>query len=65
MAINFTHSLPGKLLMYDNEPESSEVKLDLDLFNDHYEVQLCNDLIDCRIDICSPEVSYEYRLVVT
>jgi len=46
----------GKLLYFDNDRESTELQVELDIFAEHSQVQMRNDLIDCRIDICSPEV---------
>ncbi|KAJ3092387.1 hypothetical protein HK100_006953 [Physocladia obscura] len=37
-------------------PRKSKLKLDLDLFKSHPELQVRNDLIDCQIDICSVDV---------
>jgi len=33
-----------------------KLRLDLEIFEGHPEVEIRNDLIDCQIDICSVEV---------
>ncbi|TPX75512.1 hypothetical protein CcCBS67573_g03213 [Chytriomyces confervae] len=37
-------------------PKKQKLKLDLEFFNSHSELQVRNDLIDCQIDICSVDV---------
>ncbi|KAJ3023506.1 UNVERIFIED_CONTAM: hypothetical protein HDU68_008576 [Siphonaria sp. JEL0065] len=37
-------------------PTKQKLKLDLELFKAHSELQVRNDLIDCQIDICSVDV---------
>lgn len=46
----------GQLLFWDSRPEARKVNIDLEIFAGHSEVQMRYDLLDCRIDICSPEV---------
>ncbi|KAL6080494.1 eIF-2B GDP-GTP exchange factor subunit epsilon [Balamuthia mandrillaris] len=46
----------GQLLHYENEPKQKSMYLDVDAFEEHSSVQFRYDLLDCRIDICSPEV---------
>jgi translation initiation factor eIF-2B subunit epsilon len=46
----------GKLLSFESRPELRKVNIDLEIFNHHEEVQIRYDLLDCRIDICAPEV---------
>eukprot|EP01102_Stenamoeba_stenopodia_P018545 TRINITY_DN6807_c0_g1_i2.p1 TRINITY_DN6807_c0_g1~~TRINITY_DN6807_c0_g1_i2.p1 ORF type:complete len:673 (-),score=125.69 TRINITY_DN6807_c0_g1_i2:49-2067(-) len=49
----------GQLFHFDNSPESSSVQISLDNFlEDYSSISFRHDLIDCRIDICSPEVLY-------
>lgn len=44
-----------QLLHLDNKGKN-EIYLDTDLFKSADEIQIRYDLIDCRIDICSPQV---------
>ncbi|BFZ60833.1 translation initiation factor eIF-2B epsilon subunit, GEF [Saitoella coloradoensis] len=37
-------------------PRKTNVAMNVEIFADHPEVELRNDLIDCQIDICSPDV---------
>jgi translation initiation factor eIF-2B subunit epsilon len=38
-------------------PPKAHAKIPRELFNEHPELEIRNDLIDCYIDICSVEVS--------
>ncbi|KAG5437118.1 hypothetical protein PCANB_001239 [Pneumocystis canis] len=38
------------------EPKTKFISMDTRIFNDHTKIEIRNDLIDCQIDICSPEV---------
>jgi translation initiation factor eIF-2B subunit epsilon len=57
----------NRLLMYNNESHDSRVMVDHSLFIDHPSVKVRYDLLDCHIDICSPDVldhfrdNYDYR----
>lgn len=46
----------NQLLHFENDVNSNEVQLDVSIFTQHQEVQFRNDVLDCRIDICAPEV---------
>lgn len=46
----------NRLLQFENSRESKSVAISADVFAEHQEVDLRYDLIDCHIDICSPEV---------
>jgi translation initiation factor eIF-2B subunit epsilon len=37
-------------------PPTSVVRIPRELFKNHSKISIRNDLIDCSIDICSPEV---------
>ncbi|KAI8617025.1 nucleotide-diphospho-sugar transferase [Chytriomyces sp. MP71] len=37
-------------------PAKQKLKLDLELFKSHSELQVRNDLIDCQVDVCSVDV---------
>ncbi len=52
-------STTRQLLQLDNSRESKSLTIDANVFTEHSEVDLRYDLIDCHIDICSPEV-YDY-----
>ncbi|KTW27685.1 hypothetical protein T552_02125 [Pneumocystis carinii B80] len=49
----------SKCLHYETikmKPRTKSISIDGDIFNKHEKVEIRNDLIDCQIDICSPEV---------
>jgi len=46
----------GQLLCLENDLEEDSINIDPDVFSKNDCVQFRYDLIDCRIDICSPEV---------
>mmetsp|Transcript_26665 Transcript_26665/g.67014 ORF Transcript_26665/g.67014 Transcript_26665/m.67014 type:complete len:656 (-) Transcript_26665:43-2010(-) len=45
-----------QMLSYETRAKGASVKLPLDLFKDHPSVDVLGNLVDCRIDVCSPEV---------
>eukprot|EP01132_Coremiostelium_polycephalum_P001071 gene1071-1357_t len=45
-----------QLLCYENSVRENKIKLSTKMFKKHPSIQLRYDLIDCHIDICSPEV---------
>ena len=51
----------GQLLHYDNDSYSPKVSLDLSTFTEQPSVQFRYDLLDCRIDICSPQVLWIFQ----
>eukprot|EP01117_Protostelium_nocturnum_P008341 TRINITY_DN2977_c0_g2_i2.p1 TRINITY_DN2977_c0_g2~~TRINITY_DN2977_c0_g2_i2.p1 ORF type:complete len:549 (-),score=154.99 TRINITY_DN2977_c0_g2_i2:534-2180(-) len=46
----------GRLLYFDNDPKTRTFQVEMDIIKNHPEVTFRYDLLDCRIDICSPEV---------
>ncbi|KAG4304648.1 hypothetical protein PORY_002041 [Pneumocystis oryctolagi] len=38
------------------KPRTKTISIDSEIFNDHTKIEIRNDLIDCHVDICSPEV---------
>jgi translation initiation factor eIF-2B subunit epsilon len=50
----------GQLLHYDNDFASRDVQLDTAAFADHRAIELRHDLIDTRIDICAPELLFQF-----
>ncbi|KTW31029.1 translation initiation factor eIF2B catalytic subunit epsilon [Pneumocystis jirovecii RU7] len=38
------------------KPRTKFVSIESKIFNDHAKIEIRNDLIDCNVDICSPEV---------
>jgi translation initiation factor eIF-2B subunit epsilon len=49
-----------QLLYYDNSTDF-ELTLENKLLEQHNEIELRYDLIDCRIDICSPQVLHLFQ----
>lgn len=54
----------GQLLNLENDREADSINLDTDVFAENTSVQFRYDLLDCRIDICSPEVRAYYHRVL-
>jgi translation initiation factor eIF-2B subunit epsilon len=48
----------------DAFPRKNQIAIDRELFKKHPEIDLRNDLIDCQIDICTPEVSLKWILAM-
>ena len=57
----------GQLLRYDDDPDAASVPFDVEFFKEHPVVDFRYDLLDCYIDVCSPEVllqisdNYDYQ----
>ena len=57
----------NQLLLFDDNPSSSSVQLPVGVIKEHVALQFRYDLLDCHIDICSPEVmihfsdNYDYQ----
>eukprot|EP01104_Vermistella_antarctica_P011743 TRINITY_DN3314_c0_g1_i1.p1 TRINITY_DN3314_c0_g1~~TRINITY_DN3314_c0_g1_i1.p1 ORF type:complete len:586 (-),score=172.54 TRINITY_DN3314_c0_g1_i1:88-1749(-) len=51
----------NKLLLYDNDPNATSFNLPSLLLKENCPISLRHDLIDCHIDICSPEVLYQFK----
>ncbi|EGC31039.1 hypothetical protein DICPUDRAFT_40532 [Dictyostelium purpureum] len=51
-----TNSETLQLVWYDNSPKKKKSSIPIELFKKHPSIQMRYDLIDCHIDICSPEV---------
>ncbi|KAN0040593.1 hypothetical protein ACTA71_008931 [Dictyostelium dimigraforme] len=45
-----------QVVCYDNSPKKKRSSISVELFKKHPSIQMRYDLIDCHIDICSPEV---------
>ncbi|KAN0040851.1 hypothetical protein ACTFIV_003387 [Dictyostelium citrinum] len=45
-----------QVVCYDNSPSKKKSSISVELFKKHPSIQMRYDLIDCHIDICSPEV---------
>jgi len=45
-----------QLVVYENARENNNVKLDTEVFLEHNNIEMRYDLLDCYIDVCSPEV---------
>ncbi|EGG21719.1 hexapeptide repeat-containing protein [Cavenderia fasciculata] len=46
----------AQLVHYENSPKKKNIRLPSELFTKNPSIQLRYDLIDCHIDICSPEI---------
>jgi translation initiation factor eIF-2B subunit epsilon len=45
-----------ELLMYESCPAQAAFEVDVKLLHEHTDVEFHYDLMDCHIDVCSPEV---------
>jgi translation initiation factor eIF-2B subunit epsilon len=50
-----------EMLYFDKNFTTDQVEIDVEKLKGHNQVQIRYDLLDCRIDICSPEVSSSSR----
>ncbi|GAB6019121.1 hypothetical protein CHUAL_013999 [Chamberlinius hualienensis] len=55
-AIAFLEDSNRIVFLQQNQGSNSKVSVPLDVFLDNHNVNVCCDLIDCQISICSPEV---------
>lgn len=46
----------GRCLRYETSKESGAVSLDVEVLEEHDSISFRNDMIDCQIDICTPDV---------
>ena len=44
------------MLMYESCPAQAAFEVDVKLLHEHTDVEFHYDLMDCHIDVCSPEV---------
>jgi hypothetical protein len=49
-----------QLLLFDNEISKTNVKIPLEVLEAHPGLRLRTDLLDCQIDICSPELLLQF-----
>jgi translation initiation factor eIF-2B subunit epsilon len=49
-----------QLLLFDNEISKTSVKIPLEVLEAHPGLRLRTDLLDCQIDICSPELLLQF-----
>jgi translation initiation factor eIF-2B subunit epsilon len=50
----------SQIVLFDNTIENSSVSLPLGLLKEHISTQIHKDLLDCHIDICSPELMVQF-----
>jgi translation initiation factor eIF-2B subunit epsilon len=50
----------GQLLHYDNDQATRDVRLSTATFAEHRAIELRHDLLDTRIDICAPELLFQF-----
>ena len=50
----------SQILLFDNNVTKKSVNLPLALINDHRRTNFHTDLLDCHIDICSPELMVQF-----
>ena len=46
----------GELLQYENDAMRGSMSLDLSIFDEHDEIEMVHNVLDCGIDICSKAV---------
>ncbi|CAM9125336.1 unnamed protein product [Phaeothamnion confervicola] len=51
-----TNAATGQILLYSDDFEKDAATIALEVLEEHAEVEIRSDLLDCRIDVCSPEV---------
>ena len=50
----------SQLVLFDNNISASEVNLPKEVIFDHNSIDIRTDLLDCQIDICSPELLLQF-----
>lgn len=59
----------SQLILFDDNITKDKVNLPIELLRDHSDLVVRSDLLDCHIDICSPEVllqfsdNFDYQVV--
>jgi translation initiation factor eIF-2B subunit epsilon len=51
----------NRILLFDDQPSSGTVALPCSFFTAHSQVDLRGDLVDCGIDLCSPDVLARFQ----
>lgn len=49
-----------QMILFDNQYKNQSVQIPLQLLKEHPNVAIRNDLLDCHIDICSPELILQF-----
>jgi translation initiation factor eIF-2B subunit epsilon len=49
-----------QILLFDNDITSKDIRIPLDVMMDHPGVNIRTDLLDCHVDICSPELLLQF-----
>lgn len=50
----------NQILLFDNDVTSKDIRIPLEVMADHPAVSLRTDLLDCHVDICSPEFLLQF-----
>ncbi|KAL4171223.1 hypothetical protein KRP22_009321 [Phytophthora ramorum] len=50
----------SQLVLYEDDPTQRSTRLDTLFLEDHAQIALRSDLLDCYIDVCSPEVLLKF-----
>ena len=50
----------NQILLFDNDVTSQDVAIPLEVMVDHPGIDLRTDLLDCHVDICSPEFLLQF-----
>lgn len=65
LVVGFDPSQQNRILVFDDHKNSSDVRVPCSFFSCHPQVELHYDLMDCGIDICSPDLlgclEFDYR----
>eukprot|EP00977_Amphora_coffeiformis_P011555 scaffold2780_cov174-Amphora_coffeaeformis.AAC.1 len=51
----------NRILLYDDQPSNGTVEVPCSFFASHSEVDIHYDLVDCGIDLCSPDVLARFQ----
>lgn len=49
-----------QLLLFDNDISKKDIKIPLEILESHPGLRIRTDLLDCQIDICSPELLLQF-----
>jgi translation initiation factor eIF-2B subunit epsilon len=50
----------SQIILFEDNLKSSSVSLPVELLAEHPNVDFCTDILDCQIDICSPELMLQF-----
>jgi len=50
----------SQLVYFEDNVRSSTIRLPIEIMKEHSNIYFANDLLDCHIDICSPELLLQF-----